>query len=850
MSYTEIIDNIDRTYLSALLIKLKKMVLQKEFISSVTEIITEDEIKILAEYSSVLADSYKNEDKLSALDIAITLPQITSSKGVYVSSFITLRKLGNYPAVKLLEKKSEIKEYKNLLNGISIFEEFIFESMNEEIFVNKKYLLSNFQKRTVEMMNNNSGISLSAPTSAGKSFILLKHILNLIHQNLSGTTIVYIVPTRALIKQVMDDVIENINELNLNNIYVGCSSEIENIVSNSKKSNVLVLTQERLYQLCINPDVKKINISMIIVDEAHNIQNGGRGVLLEIAIKRAKTLFPSTKILFSSPLVSNPEKLLSTFNIRNGGKEKDIFPLVVQNLVLVKRTNKNIVINAFYQDQEIEIGKIHYEGKGNSSEVILANVSMNLWNGKNSIIYCNGPLSSSNVARLMCESGNFPLLNDKRLDDFADFIEEYISIDYELADFIRRGIAFHFGALPSIIRSGIEELFKDGAIKIVSCTSTLLEGLNMPAKNIFIYKPERGKHKPIDSLNFWNLAGRAGRMGNDFSGNIVCINIEKWKENPLLEEKQYLIKPSSEVRLKEETSNFKDYIADREKPFGADDYNEQLVSMVIKDRLSGKRMINSLYVSSENISDLNEIDDITTSIINDFKPPQSLLETIPSIMPDRINDLWVYFESNINEIEEFYPVLPTKSNRSYNRFKEIIRIVNIYLVKDEKTINGENEAYIDKLTLNGHKWMNGESLSKILFYNHKTFSYREKELTKYVRDAVDFLNKKIRYELVKYMQIYIEVLKEFLKVNNKEEDSKKILNIPSYLEYGACTTSALEFMALGLSREAAIKLEQEFLKENQNNSDLHLTWFENLEVDNLEISSYLKKQISKIQKII
>ena len=39
-------------------------------------------------------------------------------------------------------------------------------------------------------------------------------------------------------------------------------------------------------------------------------------------------------------------------------------------------------------------------------------------------------------------------------------------------------------------------------------TSTLIEGLNMPAKNIFIYKLEKGQRTPINNLSFWSLAGK------------------------------------------------------------------------------------------------------------------------------------------------------------------------------------------------------------------------------------------------------------------------------------------------------------------------------------------------------
>ena len=40
------------------------------------------------------------------------------------------------------------------------------------------------------------------------------------------------------------------------------------------------------------------------------------------------------------------------------------------------------------------------------------------------------------------------------------------------------------------------------------CTSTLLEGVNLPAKSIIIRKPTRGQGNPLNQNDFWNLAGR------------------------------------------------------------------------------------------------------------------------------------------------------------------------------------------------------------------------------------------------------------------------------------------------------------------------------------------------------
>ncbi len=846
MGYNEIVASIDRNYIKELLKKLKKITLQQELFSNGFTELTLTELRDLTEVSNILAASSDNSDKLIALDIAVSLPQVNNSRGIQLNSFLVLRKLGNYPAIKLLEEMTDIKGYKRLLRGISALEEYIFESFNEKEIISKKYLLSNFQYKIFNTINKNNALSLSAPTSAGKSFILLKYVLDYIYKRNVGSTVVYIVPTRALIKQVMNDFIDNVLELGLKDIYIGCSSEVEVLLKQPEKSNILVLTQERLYQLCSNPESKRIKIDMVIADEAHNIQSGGRGVLLERAINYVKDLYPEVKVLFSSPLVSNPEKMLSIFNME-GEKEKNQFPLVAQNVIEVKQTPKNLRIFTKIDGDEVELKIIPYGIRGTSKASILANVAIKLWNQKSSIIYSNEPMLSTDVARELVLSGKFPELNDGKLEEFAEFIEEYISENYELANFIRRGIAFHFGSLPSIIRSGIEDLFKEGAIKIVCCTSTLLEGLNMPAKNIFIYKPEKGQKKPMDKLNFWNLAGRAGRMGNDFSGNIICINPNSWDENPLEGEKQFSITPSSEFRLTNEAHKFKEFISDRGKSSGVDDYNEQLVSLVVRNKLIGKKMIESPYMNEENANEFFEIDEVSDQIISEFLPPKSLLISLPGIVPDRINDFWLFLMENQDNYKDLLPIRPFYLyDRCYVRFKEIIKLINKYFMTEREW----SEDFVKKIAITGYRWATGESLSQIIFYKKGSSGYIGKKLTSYVKNNIEFLNQTIHFQMVKYTQIYTQVLIEFLETIGKKEEADKVIKFSSYLEFGASSVPALEFMALGLPREAATKLAESFLSTHSEEPEFYINWLKGININNMDMPSYLRKQIKNVQEIL
>ncbi|MGR5907328.1 helicase-related protein [Bacillus paranthracis] len=73
----------------------------------------------------------------------------------------------------------------------------------------------------------------------------------------------------------------------------------------------------------------------------------------------------------------------------------------------------------------------------------------------------------------------------EKINKVIETIKKTVHPDYFLIDCLKKGIGYHFGNLPQVIRHNIEALFKEGIIKYLFCTSTLLEGVNLPAKKHF-----------------------------------------------------------------------------------------------------------------------------------------------------------------------------------------------------------------------------------------------------------------------------------------------------------------------------------------------------------------------------
>jgi hypothetical protein len=150
-------------------------------------------------------------------------------------------------------------------------------------------------------------------------------------------------------------------------------------------------------------------------------------------------------------------------------------------------------------------------------------------NNAGTLIYANGAADAEKIAWQIFHGlavDNNPSVDiDTELKNLSDFARDTVHPQFQLVELVKRGVGFHYGNMPTLLRSEIERLFKDGKIRFLVCTSTLVEGVNLACRTIVCRGPRKGKTTPMGPHDFWNLAGRAGRWGHDFSGNIVCVDV-------------------------------------------------------------------------------------------------------------------------------------------------------------------------------------------------------------------------------------------------------------------------------------------------------------------------------------
>ena len=130
---------------------------------------------------------------------------------------------------------------------------------------------------------------VSAPTSAGKSLIAEINIISCLANN-SNSKIIYLVPSRALAAQVKRNLEESLNPIGFNvGMLVGglAFPSLDDYILET--SSIIVFTSEKFEILYNQNNPYLQEITLLIIDESHNLGDGSRGLNLEILLTNLKT---------------------------------------------------------------------------------------------------------------------------------------------------------------------------------------------------------------------------------------------------------------------------------------------------------------------------------------------------------------------------------------------------------------------------------------------------------------------------------------------------------------------------------------------------------------------------------
>lgn len=413
----------------------------------------------------------------------------------------------------------------------------INQMRNEVMVVNKKYLLTDFQKQIWDSMDSDKILGISAPTSAGKSFvILLKLVERLIDDNID---IVYIVPTLSLLNQVTEDFNRELKNVGVKDYWISNSFDNEQFTD---KKNIYIMTQEKA--IAAFSDVEKAFSKRLILvaDEIQNIER-----IREDTDQRSKILFDTLvefryrenveQIIISGPRIEEIEKVgKSIFGIETKDHTTNISPVL--NLTYsIKKVDKRFFLKQYCALTEfpltLEIENVEViEGYGQkvySDKYLtyLSGVVKSVGGDTQNIIFSPTSETARKIALAM--EGNVEGIET----ELVEYYSSTIRSNYALCKTLLKGVAYHHGKLPMHVRRTLEKAISDKKISNVVCTTTLLQGVNLPAQNVFIRNPHLYISKKKDSSELTNyemanLRGRAGRLLKDYIGRTFVMDEDEF----------------------------------------------------------------------------------------------------------------------------------------------------------------------------------------------------------------------------------------------------------------------------------------------------------------------------------
>ena len=380
-------------------------------------------------------------------------------------------------------------------------------------------------------------IVLASPTASGKTLIAelcaLKHVLE------EGGKVIYLSPLRALASEKFDDFrkYSSIRKPDGRRVSVGISTgDFDTADTWLERYDIIVTTNEKADSLLRHRAKWMDNISLVVADEVHLLNEAERGPTLEIVLARLMQVNPNIQILALSATIGNVDEIASW--------------LKAQYIVTEWRPvslKEGVVLNEEVQYKDGDARKIEKKTRYPYINMVLNTLK----SGGQALVFASTRKNSVSAAKVVAQHTGDVLSKPlkRSLEHEAERIlntAERTQISETLAGLVRCGTAFHHAGLGGAHRKLIEDSFKEGKIKVLTATPTLAFGVNLPARTVIIQDYRRfmagyGNY-PISVLEYKQMAGRAGRPKYDKVGESILI-AKTSDEADFLMENYILAKP-------------------------------------------------------------------------------------------------------------------------------------------------------------------------------------------------------------------------------------------------------------------------------------------------------------------
>lgn len=430
--------------------------------------------------------------------------------------------------------------------------------------------------RTGQLLNPaHKAIVVNLPTSSGKTMIAEYRILQALNEfKERGGWIAYVAPTRALVNQVFVQLKNDLGSIGISIEKASGAIELDGFEQHLIEEDgdqtdfdVLVTTYEKL-NLLVRQGLGTTDnrpLVLTIVDEAHNIGDQSRGLNLEFLLSTIKNDCQEANFLLMTPDISNSPEIVNWL----AGDRGNVINLELDWWQPNERVVGAIEVDGWGRDYNLLLRTLH-TGKGsyeigdaiplahfdnakqtksevsNSKIRIASCISSEILNLDSPIIVlASSPGETYTIAENLYEKSSNHFESDDDIELLIRLVQSELGEDFPLARLLRRRIAVHSSALPDEIRFLIEDLMaRENKLQALVATTTIAQGINFPVSAVIMGAYNYPFQGPMPVRDFWNLAGRVGRTGQDSMG---WVGMAVRDEQDLLTTGEYVKEASADL---------------------------------------------------------------------------------------------------------------------------------------------------------------------------------------------------------------------------------------------------------------------------------------------------------------
>lgn len=753
----------------------------------------------------------------------------------YVAGSV-LASIGNYQGQKIID---------STFDGVDVLDRYCGEFKKDYFSIpndSGKYFMT-AQKTIYDHLTDES-FSYSGPTSMGKSYIMRMFLKA---QVIGGEkkNFAIIVPTKALINEVREKIVDDLKEnLHAHNYHIVTAAGDAALKCDDQDRNyIFIMTPERLLYLLINE--KQVKLDFLFIDEAHKLSGSDkRSPFYYQFVHMLSEQEPAPHIIFASPNIPNPEIYLKL--IADGADQSNklatTFSPVSQVKFIVNLDDKEVSVYNEHTKTALPITSVALPD-ADLTDVLLRFEKDETGKEKSFIVYFSSIRKTVTAARDF--AANRTAKSDKELVDLSKDIKNEVHNDYYLADLVAKGVAYHIGYLPASIRQRIEKLFKAGIITALFCTSTLVEGVNLPADNLFITDNKNGL-KDMKPVDFRNLIGRVGRLEYNLYGNVFLVAstgkvnekygelLKKDIEPQTLSVEKGLTKPQKKNVIDALLSGTVQ-LAKHPSTQSADSYDLMrkfaiiLLNDILKDRNSLVRREFSALMQPGDEDKIRELFSATDAVVQDDDITVSV---------DQAESLYQAIANNGLE----FPAIDDQGNFDYDELTAFLeRLCRIFKweIYESDTLghvgrysNAHGRLHWYQVILS--QWVRGSGLQTIIYQairnkaqNPVDAMYIDRQYCDYngsvehkniiISEVLDVIDEIILFKLSNY----------FLKVSKAYKEIRQVDKVPNdwyeFVEYGSVNKETINIQKNGFSRESAIYIlaHPEYIAQTDPELKLH-----------------------------